>query len=405
MSKLAELIKELCPDGVPKMKLGAIGKVSMCKRILKADTATTGDVPFYKIGTFGKDADAFISYEKYEEFSSKYSYPKKGDILISAAGTIGRTVIYDGSPAYYQDSNIVWLAHDESIVLNKYLYYCYELQPWMVSSGGTISRLYNDNIMQAEIYVPPLPVQCEIVRILDNFTALTSALTAELTAQRKRYSGLLNSLLSFEGRSTQDGVLWEKLGDIATEIYRGAGIKRDEVTEKGIQCVRYGEIYTSYNIWFDTCISHTIENKIASKKYFEKGDILFAITGESVEEIAKSCAYVGDEKCLAGGDIVVMKHKQNPKYLAYALVTTNAQMQKSKGKVKSKVVHSSVPAIKEIVIPIPSLEEQQRIVDILDRFDKLCNDLSEGLPAEIAARQKQYEYYRDKLLTFNEKKA
>lgn len=405
MSKLNELIKELCPDGVPKMKLGAIGKVSMCKRILKADTATTGDVPFYKIGTFGKDADAFISYEKYEEFSSKYSYPKKGDILISAAGTIGRTVIYDGSPAYYQDSNIVWLAHDESIVLNKYLYYCYELQPWMVSSGGTISRLYNDNIMQAEIYVPPLPVQCEIVRILNNFTALTSALTAELTAQRKRYSGLLNSLLSFEGRSTQDGVLWGKLGDIATEIYRGAGIKRDEVTEKGIQCVRYGEIYTSYNIWFDTCISHTIENKIASKKYFEKGDILFAITGESVEEIAKSCAYVGDEKCLAGGDIVVMKHKQNPKYLAYALATTNAQMQKSKGKVKSKVVHSSVPAIKEIVIPIPSLEEQQRIVDILDRFDKLCNDLSEGLPAEIAARQKQYEYYRDKLLTFKEKEA
>lgn len=405
MSKLAELIKELCPDGVPKMKLGAIGKVSMCKRILKADTATTGDVPFYKIGTFGKDADAFISYEKYEEFSSKYSYPKKGDILISAAGTIGRTVIYDGSPAYYQDSNIVWLAHDESIVLNKYLYYCYELQPWMVSSGGTISRLYNDNIMQAEIYVPPLPVQCEIVRILDNFTALTSALTAELTAQRKRYSGLLNSFLSFEGRGAKDGVLWKKLDDIATEIYRGAGIKRDEVTEKGIQCVRYGEIYTSYNIWFDTCISHTIENKIASKKYFEKGDILFAITGESVEEIAKSCAYVGDEKCLAGGDIVVMKHKQNPKYLAYALATTNAQMQKSKGKVKSKVVHSSVPAIKEIVIPIPSLEEQQRIVDILDRFDKLCNDLSEGLPAEIAARQKQYEYYRDKLLTFKEKEA
>ena len=409
MSKLAELIKELCPDGVRKMQLGDIGKVSMCKRILKSDTATTGDVPFYKIGTFGKEADAFISYEKYEEFSRKYSYPNKGDILISAAGTIGRTVIYDGSPAYYQDSNIVWLAHDESIVLNKYLYYCYELQPWAVSFGGTISRLYNDNIMKAEIYVPPLPVQCEIVRILDNFTALTSALTsaltAELTAQRKRYSGLLNSLLSYEGHSAQDGVLWKKLGDIATEIYRGAGIKRDEVTEEGIQCVRYGEIYTSYNIWFDTCISHTDEAKITSKKYFEKGDILFAITGESVEEIAKSCAYVGDEKCLAGGDIVVMKHEQNPKYLAYALATTNAQMQKSKGKVKSKVVHSSVPAIKEIVVPIPSLEEQQRIVDILDRFDKLCNDLSEGLPAEIAARQKQYEYYRDKLLTFKEKKA
>lgn len=297
-------------------------------------------------------------------------------------------------------------------VKTKYLYYYLSnMQEYIYSTkkGGGVPHVHISSIDNMKIPIPPLPVQCEIVRILDNFTALISALisalTAELTAQRKRYSGLLNSFLSFEGRGAQDGVLWEKLGDIATEIYRGAGIKRDEVTEKGIQCVRYGEIYTSYNIWFDTCISHTIENKIASKKYFEKGDILFAITGESVEEIAKSCAYVGDEKCLAGGDIVVMKHKQNPKYLAYALATTNAQMQKSKGKVKSKVVHSSVPAIKEIVIPIPSLEEQQRIVDILDRFDKLCNDLSEGLPAEIAARQKQYEYYRDKLLTFNEKKA
>ena len=143
---------------------------------------------------------------------------------------------------------------------------------------------------------------------------------------------------------------------------------------------------------------------ISSRKYFEHGDILFAITGESVEDIAKSTAYVGDEKCLAGGDIVVMKHKQNPKFLSYVLSTTDAQKQKGKGKVKSKVVHSSVPAISEIAIPLPTLEEQERIVKILDRFDSLCNDISSGLPAEIEARQKQYEYYRDKLLAFEKKK-
>lgn len=107
-----------------------------------------------------------------------------------------------------------------------------------------------------------------------------------------------------------------------------------------------------------------------------------------------------------------MKHEQNPKYIAYALSTTMAQKQKSKGRIKSKVVHSNIPAIKEIKIPIPfpkdiakSLAEQQRIVDILDRFNKLCNDISEGLPAEIEARQKQYEYYRDKLLTFKKREA
>ena len=186
------------------------------------------------------------------------------------------------------------------------------------------------------------------------------------------------------------------LGDIATDMYRGAGIKRDEVTETGTPCVRYGEIYTTYNIWFDTCVSYTQ----TGTKIFEHGDILFAITGENVEEIAKSCVYMGRDKCFAGGDIVVMKHNQNPKYISYALSTTNAQMQKSKGKVKSKVVHSSIPALKEITIPLPPLEEQARIVAILDRFDTLTTDISSGLSAEITARQKQYEYYRDKLLRF-----
>jgi type I restriction enzyme S subunit len=133
-----------------------------------------------------------------------------------------------------------------------------------------------------------------------------------------------------------------------------------------------------------------------SPKYFEYGDILFAITGESIEEIAKCTAYVGNEKCLAGGDIVVMKHNQNPKYIAYALSTTEAQRQKSKGKVKSKVVHSSVPALKEISIPLPPLEIQSEIVKILDNFAELTAELT----AELEKRKKQFEHYRDMLLNF-----
>ncbi len=174
------------------------------------------------------------------------------------------------------------------------------------------------------------------------------------------------------------------------------------MTYEGIPCVRYGEIYTTYNTWFDECKSHTILEKIATPKYFEHGDILFAITGESVEDIAKSVAYVGNEKCLAGGDIVVMKHNQNPRYLAHVLATAESRVQKGKGKVKSKVVHSNVPSIKEIQIPLPPLDVQERYANVLDNFEKLCNDLDIGLPAEIEARKKQYEYYRDKLLTFKE---
>lgn len=182
-SKLEELIAKLCPNGVEYKKIGDIGKVSMCKRILKNQTNPVGDIPFYKIGTFGKKADSFISNKLFHEYKQKYSFPNKGDILISAAGTIGRVVVYDGEPAYFQDSNIVWVANDEKKILNSFLYYIYQLEPWKVSSGGTISRLYNENIAGATIPVPPLEVQEEIVRILDTFTELT----AELTARKKQY--------------------------------------------------------------------------------------------------------------------------------------------------------------------------------------------------------------------------
>lgn len=198
-----------------------------------------------------------------------------------------------------------------------------------------------------------------------------------------------------------DGVEYKTLGEIAVDIYRGAGITRDQVTAEGTPCVRYGEIYTTYGVWFDKCVSHTDESKLLSKKYFEHGDILFAITGESVDDIAKCCAYIGHEKCLAGGDIVVLKHNQDPKYLSYVLATTDARRQKRKGKVKSKVVHSSVPAIREIKVPIPPIEIQREIVRILDDYTENIVELQNQLTAEITARQKQYEFYRDKLLTFD----
>lgn len=174
----------------------------MCKRIMKAETSTTGDVPFFKIGTFGKEPDAYISREKFEEYKATYAYPRKGDILISAAGTIGRTVIFNGEDAYYQDSNIVWIANDESVVLNRYLYYYYQLQPWNVSTGGTIARLYNDDISKARITVPTIEEQKRIVSILDRFESLcndiSAGLPAEIKMRRKQYEFYRDKLLAFK---------------------------------------------------------------------------------------------------------------------------------------------------------------------------------------------------------------
>ena len=188
--------------GYVRIPLGDVGSICMCKRILKSQTNTASGVPFYKIGTFGKEADAYISQETFDEYRSRYNFPKKGDVLISAAGTIGRTVVYDGKPAYFQDSNIVWIDNDESIVLNSYLRYCYELKPWKASEGGTIPRLYNDNIAKAVIAIPSIEKQKRIVSILDRFDAicndLTSGLPAEIEARRKQYEYYRDKLLSFK---------------------------------------------------------------------------------------------------------------------------------------------------------------------------------------------------------------
>ena len=194
-----------------------------------------------------------------------------------------------------------------------------------------------------------------------------------------------------------DGVEYMKLGGFATQWYRGAGIKKDEIGQEGIPCIRYGEIHTIYKIWFDKCVSHTDETKQPSKKYADYGDILFAITSEDIPFIGNSVAYMGKERIMVGGDIVVMKHTQNPKYISYALSTIDAVSQKGKGKVKSKVVHTNVPSLKEIVIPVPPLPVQEEIVRILDAFTELQAELQ----AELQKRKQQYNYYLDNLLNFN----
>lgn len=191
-------------ERVKWIKLGEIGNTCMCKRIMKHQTSDIGEVPFFKIGTFGKEADAFISYELYDEYKNKYSFPRKGEILISASGTIGRTVIYDGQDAYFQDSNIIWIQNDESKVLNKYLYYYYQIIEWNVE-GGTIKRLYNTNLSKTIIAYPPLSEQKRIISILDKFESLVNDLSeglpAEIAAVQEQYEYYRNKLLTFKRKS------------------------------------------------------------------------------------------------------------------------------------------------------------------------------------------------------------
>ena len=195
-------------DYVESVPLGKIGEIRMCKRILKEQTKDSGDIPFYKIGTFGKTPNSYISKELFKEYKLKYNYPKIGEVLISASGTIGKAVIFDGEDAYFQDSNIVWIENDESMVLNKYLFYCYQIAKWKIAEGGTIQRLYNDNLKKTMIPVPyfgdnkkSLAEQQRIVSILDKFETLTTSISEglpkEIELRRKQYEYYRNQLLSF----------------------------------------------------------------------------------------------------------------------------------------------------------------------------------------------------------------
>lgn len=155
-------------------KFGELGSVTMCKRIFKEQTSPVGDIPFYKIGTFGAEPDAFISRELFEEYKSKFQYPNVGDMLISASGTIGRTVEYSGEEAYFQDSNIVWFKHDDRID-NSFLRCIYNIVKWNGIEGSTIKRLYNDNFLKTEFYIPTAGEQAKIgtyFRSLDRLIAL-----------------------------------------------------------------------------------------------------------------------------------------------------------------------------------------------------------------------------------------
>lgn len=205
------------PEDWKDASLGELAEIRMCKRIFSEQTNPTGDIPFFKIGTFGRAPDAFISGNLYREYKRKYSFPKKGDVLLSAAGTLGKTVIYDGEDAYFQDSNIVWLDIDRTKIKNEYLYQCYQAIKWASPEGSTISRLYNGIIRKTKIPLPPTETeQTAIAQALSDVDALLATLDKMIAKKRDLKQATMQQLLTGETRLPGFSGEWQlkRLGDV-----------------------------------------------------------------------------------------------------------------------------------------------------------------------------------------------
>ena len=406
MNRIDELIKKLCPNGVEYKKASEI-KIESFWLMPSTPTYIAEGVPYItskniKNGKINFENVNYISEKDYLSISSNRTI-KKNDLLITMIGTIGETAFVEEDIKFY-GQNMYLIRLNEKVINRKFFNYYLtseKIKNSLVSRKNTSSQGYikAGSIENLLIPVPPLEVQCEIVHILDDFTLLSAELSAELKARQQQYEYYKNELYSFKDKD----VKYVKLKEIA-EIYRGGNFQKKDFIENGKPCIHYGQIYTKYGKTTNKTYTFVNDTVFEKSKQAGKNDIVMAVTSENIEDVCKCVVWLGNENIAVSGHTAIIHTKINARYLGYYFSTLHFFIDKAKLAHGTKVIEVTPSSLNDILIPVPSEEEQENIASEVEKFDKLCNDISEGLPAEIEARQKQYEYYRDKLLTFKELK-
>lgn len=411
MSKLERLIQQYCPDGVEYVRLGDIMYIQRGASPRPIQNYLTDDeygIPWIKIGDVSIESKYITSTKERvtKEGAAKSRFLKRGSFILSNSMSFGRPYILEIDGCIHD--GWISMCDFEKHLLPDFLYYLLRssvVQDFWISkanSGGAVTNLNSDIVRSTLIPVPPLPVQEEIVRILDTFTELQAELQAELQKRQQQYNFYRDNLLT--NFTEEQNVKEYSLGELGT-FTRGNGLQKKDFTKEGVGCIHYGQIYTRFGAFADKTLTYVNKELASRLLQVEKGNLVIACTSENVEDICKSVAWLGEDNICTGGHACVFKHNQNPKYISYFFQTEYFFNQKKKYTYGTKVKDIKPDSIAKIKISLPSLKEQERIVSILDRFDTLTNDLTSGLPTEMEKRRQQYEYYRDRLLTFKRKEA
>lgn len=403
MSRVDELISEHCAEGVRFDTIGRLAEVTSGATPSKTvdEYWKNGTIPWVSSGEVNKGtiykADTLITQAGYDSCSTKLM--PSGSVVMALAGQgktrgmVARTRIECCTNQSL--ATIVPRAGLDS----DYLYYFLQTQYAKlrdVSSGdGTRGGLNLAMIRSCRIPVPPLEVQREIVRVLDQFSQLEAELEAELEARRLQYSWYRDYIIS-----AVEGPL-VALGEIGT-FMRGRRFTKSDVVESGIPSIHYGEIYTHYRVSASRAVRHVDSSLRGKLGFAQPQDVIFAGVGETVADVGKAVAWMGEAPVAVHDDTFSYTSPLDAKYVAYAVQTAQFHGQKVNHVAQGKVKRLSLDGLAKIKIPVPGDREQARIVLLLDQFEMLVNDLGIGLPAELAARGKQYEHYRDRLLTFEE---
>ena len=376
------------PDDWEVAKLGSVGDVRMCKRVFKHQTREVGDVPFYKIGTFGEVPDAFISQGLFDEFSRKYSVPRKGDVLISAAGTIGRTVVYDGAPAYFQDSNIVWIDNDQSKATNEYLWHYYQGTKWSVSDGGTVARLYNDNLRnKIFVAIPPPSEQRAIAEALGDADALIESLERLIAKKRDVKQGAMQELLTARRRLPGFTGKWEtrRVGDFADCTSGGTPSTLMPGYWNGIiRWMSSGELNFKIVTEVEGRITEDgLQN--SSAKMLPVDCVLIGLAGQG--KTRGTVAMNRVELCTNQSIAAIIPNDQYvTQYLYYNLDSRYEELRElSTGSGGRGGLNLTI--IKSLIVPFPSLHEQAAIASVLSDMDAELAALEAKLAKARAIKQ------------------